>query len=230
MKPLVIIPARSGSKGVPGKNSKVLKGSPLIQYTLDAALEVFAKHEICVTTDCNKIIEIAKKAGLQVPFVRPSSLCGDDVGSNEVLSHALHYWVEHFYSPDVIVLLQPTSPFRTGEHIKEALKLFSEKIEMVVSVKESKANPYFNLFEENEKGYLEKSKLLSICKRQDAPLVWEYNGAIYVIKTAAFEPQGLYNLKKIVKYKMDEWSSWDIDTPMDWNIAEWYIENRVNIN
>ena len=92
MKQLVVIPARAGSKGLPGKNWKSLHGKPLIQYTLEVALACFAPNEICVTTDAPEVVEIAEKLGLNVPFVRPEELASDMAGSREVLLHALDFW------------------------------------------------------------------------------------------------------------------------------------------
>ena len=156
MKPLVIIPARGGSKGVPKKNIKILGGKPLINYTIEAAKAVFEDQFIYVSTDDIEIKNIVEQTGLKVPFLRPAELATDTAGTYEVLLHALNYYENLEYFPDTIILLQPTSPFRTAEHIKEAIKLYTPEIDMVVSVKETKSNPYFNLFEEDYKGFLKK--------------------------------------------------------------------------
>ena len=158
MKPLVVIPARGGSKGILRKNIKLLGGKPLIQYTIEAAREVFPDELICVTTDDLEIKEVVERLGLKVPFLRPAELATDEAGTYEVLIHAINYYESQGYYPDTIILLQVTSPFRTGKHIKEALELFDDKCEMVVSVKETKANPYYVLQEENNEGWLVKSK------------------------------------------------------------------------
>jgi len=172
MKPLVVIPARGGSKGVPGKNIKILGGKPLIQWTIEEARKVFPDELICVSTDDNEIKEIVEKAGLRVPFLRPGELATDTAGTYEVLIHAINFYEQKGYFPNVLILLQPTSPFRKAEHIKEALTLYSNDIEMLVSVKETKVNPYFVIREEGENGFLIKSKESSITRRQDAPKVW----------------------------------------------------------
>ena len=158
MKPLVIIPARGGSKGVPKKNIKVLGGKPLIQWTIDVAREIFEDNIICVSTDNFQIKKVVENLGLSVPFIRPKNLSTDTAGTYEVLLHALNYYENLGYFPDVIILLQPTSPFRTSKQIKEALELYTSNIDMIVSVKETKSNPYFVLREENENGFLVKSK------------------------------------------------------------------------
>ena len=121
MIPLVIIPARGGSKGIVNKNKKILGNKPLILYTLEAAQQVFDVNTICVSTDDIEIKNIAENAGIRVPFLRPRELALDFTGTYEVLAHALNFYERANYFPDVIILLQPTSPFRNSEHIKNAL-------------------------------------------------------------------------------------------------------------
>lgn len=228
IKPLVIIPARGGSKGVPGKNIKLLEGKPLIQYTLEAARALFPDSQICVSTDDIKIKQVVESLGLSVPFIRPAELATDTAGTQEVLIHALHYYQAQGYFADTIILLQATSPFRTAQHIKEALALFNKECEMVVSVKETKANPYYVLREENQEGWLVKSKEGTFTRRQDCPKVYELNGAIYIITVDALLSKGLSALERVRKYEMDELTSHDIDTLFDWRIAEVILENISN--
>lgn len=226
MKPLIIIPARGGSKGVPGKNIKLLSGKPLIHYTIEAAQELFENDLICITTDDQKIYDIALESGLKIPFLRPKELASDTAGSYEVLLHAVDFYEKQGYFADIIILLQPTSPFRTSLQIQEALKLYHQNIDMVVSVKETKANPYYILFEENEKGFLQKSKQAQFTRRQDCPKVWEVNGAIYIINVASLKKQTIGAFEKSIKYEMDEFSSHDIDTLFDWKLAELLITEK----
>lgn len=220
MKPLVVIPARGGSKGIPRKNIKKLAGKPLIHYTIEAARQVFDEEVICVSTDDKEIKEVAEETGLIVPFFRPAELASDTAGTRDVLLHAIDYYEEKGYYPDTVILLQPTSPFRTGEHIKEALKLYHSALDQIVSVKETGSNPYYVLFEENEEGYLEKSKKGNYKRRQDCPKVWELNGAIYIINVKSIKKEEMSGIGRIKKYVMDEKSSIDIDTQLDWTIAE----------
>lgn len=226
MKPLVVIPARGGSKGVPRKNIKVLGDKPLIQYTIDAAKGVFKDDFICVSTDDIEIKSVVENLGLKVPFLRPNELAADTSGTYEVLLHAISHYESESYFPDTLILLQPTSPFRTSAHIKEALKLYHESIDMVVSVKETKANPYYILFEEDSNGYLKKTKEANFTRRQDCPKVWEYNGAIYIINVNALKAFAINQFTKVCKFEMDELSSHDIDTLLDWRIAEIIISDK----
>jgi CMP-N,N'-diacetyllegionaminic acid synthase len=221
LKPLVVIPARGGSKGVPGKNIKLLNGKPLIHYTIEAAQEVFDNQYIYVSTDSLEIKEISEQTGLKIPSLRPKHLATDTANSRDVVLHALEqYKIANGVVPDVIILLQPTSPFRTQKHIKDALKLYSDTLDMVVSVKETDANPYYVLFEEDDDKYLRKSKESKVSRRQDLPKVWELNGAIYIINPKSIMQLSIDDFKKVVKYEMDERSSLDIDTPLDWEFAE----------
>lgn len=221
MKILVIIPARGGSKGIPHKNIKPLAGKPLIYYTIDVARQIVADEDICVSTDDSEIIQCVEDYGLKVPFVRPEELATDTAGTYEVLLHALYFYEQQGKQFDVVLLLQNTSPFRTANQVKEALALYQSDIDMVVSVKECSANPYYCVFEENQEGYLKICKGDgNITRRQDAPKVYEYNGAIYVINPQSLKQMSLNIFPRRIKYVMDEQSSLDLDTMNDWKMAE----------
>lgn len=224
MKILVIIPARGGSKGIPHKNIKPFNGKPLIYYTIDCARAICDDEDICVSTDDPEIISVVEHYNLKVPFVRPVELATDTAGTYEVLLHALNYYEQQGKHYDVVILLQNTSPFRTADHVKEALKLYTTDVDMVVSVKECAANPYYCVFEENEEGYLHVCKGDgNIFRRQDAPKVYEYNGAIYIINVETLKTTHMHKMQKRIKFVMDERSSFDLDTMWDWKMAEMMI-------
>lgn len=221
MRYLIVIPARGGSKGIPRKNIKPFAGKPLIYYTIDAARSIVSDEDICVSTDDDEIIQVVDNYGLKVPFKRPAELATDTAGTYEVLLHALDFYEKQGNHYDALILLQNTSPFRTAEHVKEALKLYTPEIDMVVSVKECAANPYYCVFEENDEGYLHVCKGDgTIYRRQDAPKVYEYNGAIYIINTDSLKKQHMHQFSKRIKYVMEDKSSFDLDTMNDWLIAE----------
>lgn len=225
MKTLVIIPARGGSKGIPRKNIKPLNGKPLIYYSIDCARAICSDEDICVSTDDAEIISVVEKYGLKVPFVRPAELASDTAGTYEVLLHALDFYEKQGRHYDAVVLLQNTSPFRKVEQVKEALGLYNANVDMVVSVKECAANPYYCVFEEDAEGYLHVCKGDGkIFRRQDAPKVYEYNGAIYIMNAATLRTTHMHKMQKRVKYVMDDLSSFDLDTMWDWKIAEMIIE------
>ena len=228
MKYLVVIPARGGSKGIPHKNIKPLCGKPLIYYSIDVARQFTTDENICVTTDDAEIISVVEKHGLKVPFVRPTELATDTCGSNEVIQHAYQFFLDKGVKYDAIVLLQPTSPFRKVEFIKEAVLLYDDSIDMVTSVKSSACNPYYDGFEENSEGLLVVSKGDGLIeRRQDAPNVWQQNGSIYVINPKSLMEKGLSHFTRIRKYPMSEYYSVDIDNPFDWKVAELIIKEGV---
>lgn len=228
LKILVIIPARGGSKGIPHKNIKTLNGKPLIYYTIDVARSVVSDVDICVSTDDAEIIKTVEDYGLNVPFVRPAELATDTAGTYEVLLHALDFYEEQGKRYDVVLLLQNTSPFRKSEQVKEALSLYTPDLDMVVSVKECAANPYYCVFEEDENGFLHVCKGEgNIFRRQDAPKVYEYNGAIYIMNANTLKTTHMHKMSKRVKYVMDEVSSTDLDTMADWMKAESILQSNI---
>ena len=224
---LFLITARGGSKGIPGKNIKLLNGKPLLYYTIDAARQITTDKNICLSSDSDEIIAAANNYGLEVPFIRPGELATDKSGSYEVLLHAIEYYRSIGRNYKTMVLLQPTSPFRNGQHIAEALALYSNKMDMVVSVCESDQNPYFYLFEEDSDGCLVKFKDAEFRTRQECPAVYSYNGAIYVINMESLLEHPLSSFKKIKKYIMSKTVSIDIDTMLDWYWAEFLIEKKL---
>lgn len=228
MKTLALITARGGSKGIPGKNTKLLGGKPLLHYTIDVAREFLSDEDICLSTDADYIIQCAEAAGLSVPFKRPQELASDSATSNDVIFHALDFYEKQGRHYDRLLLLQPTSPFRRKEHIAAALEAFDDATEMIVGVKETDANPYYVLFEEDAQGVLQKSKAASFTRRQDCPKVWQINGAIYLIAVNKLKERGDIVLLHKKKLLMDAVSSVDLDTPLDWDFAEFLLERKFH--
>lgn len=228
MKVLVIIPARGGSKGIPHKNIKPLNGKPLIHYTIDVARGIVKDEDICVSTDDADIIKCVEDYGLKVPFVRPAELATDTAGTYEVLLHALDFYEKQGKEYDVVLLLQNTSPFRSVQHVKEALDLYRTDIDMVVSVNETKTNPYYNCFEDDTEGFLKKTlDSTMFVRRQDAPKTYEYNGAIYVINPDQLKKMSLGKFTRRIKYVMDDIHSVDLDNMMDWKYAEFIMKEGL---
>ena len=222
MRPLYLIPARGGSKGVPGKNIRPLGGRPLIEHSISHALYASGGGDVVVSTDSREIARIAEKAGAKVPFIRPAELATDKAGSREVMLHAVDALSSH-KDYDTVVLLQPTSPFRNPEDIVKALNLFNEKHpDMVVSVKPAATNPYYNAFECRADGTLMISKGNGdITRRQDAPQVWEFDGAIYVISVDSLRRYtSLARMPKVVPLVSSSRHNIDIDSIEDFLVAE----------
>lgn len=222
---LYLIPARGGSKGLPNKNIKLLAGKPLIYHTINAAIQVAALEDICLSTDSIAIKSVGESIGLNVPFLRPAAIASDTATSESVILHALDFYKKKGIHYEFVVMLQPTSPLRKAVHIKEAIDCMREDTDLVVSVKETDANPYYVLFQENKKGILEKSKKGTFTRRQDCPIVYELNGAVYVIRVSKLLEVG-YQKLDMVKYIMPKRASIDIDDLIDLKIATVLMENE----
>ena len=225
MKSLFLIPARGGSKGIPGKNIKLLNGKPLIYYSIDSA-RLFSDDDcICVSTDSDEIIDAVEAYGLNVLFKRPNELASDTAGTHEVILHALDWYESKGKVFDRIVLLQPTSPFRLKTHIKEAFNLFSEEIDMVVSVSTLSSNIYSTYFKQLEGEYI--SKLFPSKnegeRRQDSPKTYKLNGSIYVINVSSIRKKKISEFSRVKKVVMDSIYSVDIDEPVDWEWCEFLL-------
>lgn len=228
-KPLFIIPARGGSKGIPGKNIKPLGGRPLIAYSIDAARAAGGDDEhIILSTDYSEIADTARSLGLPVEYMRPAELATDTSGSREVIIDAMDWADRKGIGYDCVVLLQPTSPLRNADDILGAMALYTPDIDMVVSVIPAASNPYYNCFETDpETGYLHISKGHGLyTRRQDAPEAWEYNGAVYVINPRSIRESALGAFKHRVPYAMPRSRSLDLDTPTDWLVAEAIISQN----
>jgi CMP-N,N'-diacetyllegionaminic acid synthase len=227
MKTLIIIPARGGSKGIPGKNIKNLNGKPLIYYSIEIARSLVDDIDICVSTDDLKIKNVVEETGLNVPFLRPLELANDNSSTNDVILHALEFYKTKGVKYECVILLQPTSPLRQKWHVEGAIDLFSLDLDMVVSVKETSANPYYVLFEEDKNGYLYKSKDGNFVSRQECPKVYEYNGAVYIINVKSLYEKPIVKFNKIKKYLMRDEYSIDIDNQLDWMFTDFLINKNA---
>ncbi len=195
MRTLGVIPARGGSKGVPKKNLQPLAGRPLIAFTADAARESRRLSRLIVSTDDPAIRDVARGLRLEVPFLRPKELAQDDTLMLPVLQHAVRAMATHGFAADAVVLLQPTSPLRRGEHIDRAIDLLeSTGAESVVTVVEvpHQFNPasVMRLDGERLKPFIDGPLIL---RRQDKPRAFARNGpAVLVVRTAVLERGSLY--------------------------------------
>lgn len=231
MKVLYIIPARGGSKGIPRKNIKEMCGKPLIQYSIEVALALAQDpHHVIVSTEDEEIAAVATECGVpDQGYRRPERLATDTAGSREMMLHALEWARGKGIDFDTVVLLQPTSPLRTKEDVTACLALYGPGVDMVVSVSESADNPYYNLFESDSEGILHISKGDGhYTRRQDAPKVYAYNGAVYVIRHESLEAMPMGDFKTRIPYVMPRERSIDLDTPLDWSIAESIMSNIKN--
>mgnify|MGYP003399506282 CR=1 FL=1 len=211
---LVVIPARGGSKGLPGKNIKMLCGKPLIAYSIDVARAFADDENICVSTDSEEIKQVVEQYGLKVPFLRPDYLATDTATSDDVLIHAVNYYREQYGRTfKKLLLLQPTSPLRTKEDVEGAIRLYRDDIDMVVSVMKSHAPAV--LCQDDEQGYVQLTYNKKALGRQQLPDMYEFNGAVYVMSVDALLEKKMAGFTKIVKYVMSKEHSIDIDDIYD---------------
>lgn len=223
MRILFIIPARGGSKGIPGKNIKPMGGIPLINRSIDIARKFAEDKDICITTDSDEIIKVVAQHGMKVPFKRPDYLATDTASSYDVLIHALDFYKEKGVEYDWMVLLQPTTPFRKEEDLRKMLDMINDDMDMVVSVKEAETNPYYNCYSVNAEGYLQKfikSPSAGYGRQQAKPAIYEKNGSVYVIKISSLRKQKINDFEKVHFYEMNKVYSIDLDEPLDWIFAE----------
>jgi N-acylneuraminate cytidylyltransferase len=226
---LIIIPARAGSKGLPGKNVKKLGGIPLIAYSFEFAKEICSVEDhICVSSNDEQVLQISKKYGIEPDFVRAEELSNDKTSMFDVLKDAVLFYENRGKIFDKLLLLQPTSPFRRLEDFK-ALKLAYESgCEMAVSVVSAKENPYFTLFEQKEGGYIIKSKPADFVRRQDCPPVYALNGSMYMVNIESMKKYGSLGFEKIKMAEMPKQRSVDIDDLNDFNYAQYLMKNIEN--
>jgi CMP-N-acetylneuraminic acid synthetase len=222
MKPeiIAIIPARGGSKGIPKKNIKQLAGKPLIAYSIEAALKSKYIDRVIVSTEDEEIAEISKKYGAEV-VDRPKELAKDETPTIDVIFHFLEILKMKNYNPDIVVLLQPTSPLRSAEDIDNAIKLFLDSdCESIVSVCEVEHPPYWSF--KIEGGYLKSlfgDEYLRR-RRQDLEKVYMPNGAIYISTPENLRIYKSFYCPRTIPYIMPVERSVDIDNEIDFMIAE----------
>ena len=218
---LVIIPARGGSKGIPRKNIKEFCGRPLIHYSIDTARAIAPDSHVVVSTDDDEIRQVAEQTGLRVAYRRPAELGGDRVGSREVILDVMDWADGQGLEYNKVVLLQPTSPLRTVADVEGCMALYTPECDMAVSVKEAACNPYYDCFETMADGTLQVSKGDGrLTRRQDAPKAWQFNGAVYVINPKSIRLMALGEFPRRIPFEMPRSRSVDLDTPLDWTIAE----------
>ncbi len=223
---LAIIPARGGSKGIPRKNIKFLAGKPLIAYSIETVAKSKYVDKIVVSTEDPEIKDISKSYGVEI-INRPKELAKDDSPTIDAVAHSLNSLEKDGYLADIIVLLQPTSPLRTEFDIDNSIDIFMKNnCEAVVSICTLDHSPHLSF--KIEKGYLKSffgNKYLST-RRQDLPLLYRPNGAIYIIK-----PRTLYKYKSFyppntIPYIMPIERSIDIDNEFDFFLSEFLISNE----
>ena len=226
---LCIIPARSGSKGIPEKNIKPLCGKPLIAYSIEQALGTDLIDRTIVSTDDEKIAEISRSFGAQTPFIRPASLATDGASTLDVLLHTIA-WCKNNENLlyDVILLLHANTPLRDIVDIQKCIEIqVDQNADNVFSVAPASKNPYFNMVEVTENGQVMLSKEGNFFTRQSAPTVFEMNSSIYTWwANILVEKRSLF-LPKTRIHIMPRERSIDIDEPIDFRCAEMIMKDCI---
>lgn len=228
---LSIIPARYGSKGVKKKNIKLLNGKPLIYYTIKESLKSKFINKTIVSTDNSEIQNISLEYGAECPFLRPKKISGDNIPMIPVVMHVIKKLKEvDNYTPDYIIILQPTSPLRNYNHIDECIKkLITKKAHSIVSVTKipHTFTPYSSMTLQKN-GFLksnyntnEKNNL-----RQMKPTFYSRNGAIYMVKHKTLMTRNSLYGSKILPYEMEKNVSIDIDDEIDFLMAEVLLKRK----
>jgi len=220
---VAIIPARGGSKGLVGKNIRMLCGKPLIAWTIEAALKASCISRVIVSTDCQEIAEISEKYGAEIPFLRPPELASDDSSTLSVMSHLIKEL--DLFATDIL-LLQPTSPLRTHIHINEAYKKFKiDGVGSLVSISSMDKHPYWSY-------KINNNKMVGFCedidagtRRQDLPCAYALNGAIYIFNGTFIRDRKTLVTSDSGYYIMEKESSIDIDDILDFKIVETILES-----
>ena len=227
MRNLAIIPARSGSKGLPDKNIKELNGKPLMAYSIEAALNSNLFDEVMVSTDSEKYAEIAKQQGASVPFLRSEELSGDKAGSWDVVKEVLNRYKEMGKEFDTICLLQPTSPLRNAEDIKNAYNLYNEKATVaVVSVCEMEHSPLWSNTLPADKSLAGFIRPEANRPRQEIETYYRLNGAIYIVKSEEIYKSYDFYKEGCFAYIMPTTKSVDIDSVWDFELAEFIMRKQ----
>lgn len=227
---LAVIPARSGSKGLPGKNIRPFAGKPLIAWTIKQALASSYLDRVVVSTDDLKTLKIAREYGAQAPFLRPKKLATSSAKIVKVLIHVLDFFERKGYKFDLVMLLQPTSPLRKTKDIDKAIKLFFQKnASAIVSVCPVDHHPFWcNIL--NKNGRMDNfAKQEAVNRnRQELPECHRVNGAIYFTSTFLLRKKKKFITERTYAYKMPRERSVDIDTKLEFDFAQFLVasENR----
>ena len=222
---------RGGSKGIPQKNIKLLKGKPLIAYTIETALACKQINDLIISTDDVSISATAKQYGAKVPFMRPDELSTDTASKWPVFIHALEtYEQQTGTTVDYIVDMDVTVPLKNIDDINGAINmaLSDTNIDVVITGYQPERNPYFNMMEQMPDGFFEivKKGDKPIVRRQDAPLVYSLTPAAYVIKKSALYAYEHWSKAKCKIYPMPRERAVDIDTEIDFSIVEFLMQQH----
>lgn len=224
---LAVVPARGGSKRIPGKNIKLVNGKPLIAYTIEVASKSKYINKLILSTDSDEIIKVCKDYPIEIPFKRPANLATDNALAMDTYEHVILEMRNNFnFDADILVILEPTCPLRTTEDIDNAIKLFLEKkADSVRSMVEASPAEYLKVIDENSKisNYLENVKVLNM---QDYKKVYIPQGAVTVVDAKLFLKHKKYYYENTYAHIMPKERSVDVDSEFEFKLAEYLFKKR----
>ena len=224
---LALVVARSGSKRLPGKNIRPLGGKPLILWSLDSVTGIKDICDVMISTDDPEIALLARNAGAYVPWLRPSALSEDASSMVDVALHALDFYEREHGAIDGILLLQPTSPFRTRETVLRGLNMFLKNKRSILAISEAKSHPMWCFSFENDKlmPFIDGPGLVQ--RSQDLPKAYVVNGSFYLITPEELRvSKSFYNSNTMPLYTSSQMEGIDIDTEADWEMAEYHLMKK----
>ncbi|MBK9239149.1 MAG: acylneuraminate cytidylyltransferase family protein [Acidobacteria bacterium] len=222
MKILGIIPARGGSKALPGKNIRPFAGKPLIQYACEAADASGVVDRLVLSTDSETIATLAARLGLDVPCLRPAEFARDESPMIDAALHMVAHLAQDGYHADAVMILQPTSPLRTADHLRRAVGLLQENDSVCSVVAVSKeANP-FSMMKVRTDGFLDfiVPEAAAITRRQDLPTAYRRDGTVFLTRTSVLVNEKTFYGQRCVPMPLESWEASNIDTLEDWTRAE----------
>jgi CMP-N,N'-diacetyllegionaminic acid synthase len=236
MTTLCVIGARGGSQGLPGKNIKPLLGKPLIAWTIETALSVPEIDKVVVSTDSEEIAKVARNAGAEVPFMRPDSLSGPEIGKFDVWQHALKSCEELYKENyEIFIDLDCTNPLRDASDVSNIIKQLKDSkergVDTVFSVCEARKNPYFNMVEADGNGAMRMSKSLgpTVIRRQDAPQVYEHVASIYAMLPSHIKTKNHLLSGHAEGYDIGFEKSLDVDSESDFSLVEYLMKKKQGL-
>ena len=226
---LALVPARAGSKGIPGKNLRLLGGHTLIDYAARVARESGVVDRAVLSTDSEEMAAEGRRASLEVPFIRPEALAQDDTPMQPVIEHALASLAGAGFAPDIVLLLQPTSPLRTPDHLRTAVRLLrdsgADSVVSVVELPRHLSPDYVMRIDDGElKPFLAEG--VRVTRRQDARPAYVRDGTVYAFWTRTLGEQGTIYGRRCLPLLVDAADSITIDSPADWDAADRLLRQR----
>lgn len=227
---LAVIPARGGSKGLPGKNIKQLIDKPLVAWSIEQGLKSKYVTEVIVSTDSEEIAAIAKKYGARVPFMRPSFLAEDNSSTADVLIHLVNELEKSGEYYDYLLLLEPTSPLRESEDIDKAFEqlLSVPDAKSIVGISQVESqHPSFTVSVTAE-GFIRSKNNFKVLRRQEIEELYFYEGSVYISEVATYKEKANFYHEKSLGYIMPKWKAFEIDDHVDFIITESLLKARAS--